>query len=212
MKIGIFSDVHADYGSLYLALRLFQDHDVESMICAGDIVEKGLEDDKVVATFRSRQIPCVQGNHDENAVHHHRLSQTNELPDEVPLKPDTIEYLDQLPTTFERTYGGVRILVAHAIPSHNAGRVFHDDGPSRLAKRFKKDLARAHCDLLVVGHTHRPFDIRYRAQRIINPGSTCSIKSRDSHTAGILDLESESFEVYHLDTGDKHDVWQADVA
>ncbi len=85
MKIGILSDVHGDMNSLQKALMFFERNAVDSMICAGDVVEKGDNDDGVVSRLRDLEILCVQGNHDENAIRHHELSGAVKVPGEVPL-------------------------------------------------------------------------------------------------------------------------------
>ena len=198
MKLGILSDIHGDMRSFEKALALFDAHKVDALLCAGDVVEKGQDDDEVVALIRELKIPCVLGNHDENAIRHFDLSSGVDIPGEVPLKLETIEFLKTLPPVLEQEVAEVNLLIAHAIPSQNWGKVFHEDGSTRLSKRLKKDLVRAGCEILIVGHTHYPFDLRFRDKRIINPGATCSIKGRDSHTVGVLDLASDGFDVFEL--------------
>lgn len=210
MKIGFFSDVHGDLGSLQAAIDLFGEQGIDEMVCAGDLVEKGREHDQVVALIRQLEIPCVKGNHDENAVRHHRLRQVVG-DDETPLQTATIDYLEGLPDTCRRLFATTSTLVTHATVSHNAGRVFHEDGDSRLAKRFKKDLAKTDCELIVVGHTHSPFDVTYRGKRVINPGACCSLKGRDSHTVGIFDFDCESFTVFGIADRAARPIYQASV-
>ena len=141
MKIGILSDIHGDLSAFRSALLLFEKHQVARILCAGDVVEKGPEEEDVVALLRERSIPCVQGNHDENAVRHHTLTVSRDDTDESLLSPETINFLRQLPSSLELDFDEQRIAVAHATFSDNAGRVFHKDGTHRLSKPFKKDLA-----------------------------------------------------------------------
>ncbi|MCA9070940.1 MAG: metallophosphoesterase family protein [Planctomycetaceae bacterium] len=211
MKIGILSDIHGDLVSLQKALTLFELHAVDSVLCAGDVVEKGRNDDEVVSLLRELGVPCVQGNHDENAIRHQELSREFKVPGEVPLKSETIEYLKSLPRVIEQNIAGTKILLTHGTPSQNAGRVFHEDGSQRLSKSFKKDLARTDCEIVVVGHTHSPFDVRYREKRVINPGATCDLKGRDSHTVGILDLPGGLFTVFELKTATPCEILECDV-
>ena len=205
-KIGILSDIHGDLDSLEKAFCLFSGEGVESIICAGDLVEKGQHHDEVVARVVEEHVSSVQGNHDENAVRHDRLSGIQSTAGEAPLQAKTIAFLRSLPHILELNFAGVSLLVAHATPSENAGRVFHIDGSMRLSKRFKKDLARTDCQIVIVGHTHSPFDIEFRDKRIINPGSTCKLKRRDSHTAGVLEMPSGTFTVFDLNDGSRCDV------
>jgi len=66
MKLGLISDIHADYPSLVKALRIFKRVGVNKILCAGDLVEKGDNGNEVVALIHRLKIPCVLGNHDEN--------------------------------------------------------------------------------------------------------------------------------------------------
>ena len=198
MKIGILSDIHGDFLSLQNAIQFFKDSAVDVILCAGDLVEKGDRPNEVVAKLKELEVPCVQGNHDANAVRHDQLNSALQVPGEVPLERATIQFLATLPPKLTLEFCDKRILLTHAIPSHSAGCVFHHDDPGRLSKTFKKDLARNPCDIAVVGHTHSPFDVTFRGKRVINPGSTCRLKTRDSHTVGVLDLAQGKFDVFSL--------------
>ena len=207
MKIGILSDIHGDFISLRKALQFFETLEVQEILCAGDLVEKGPYEDRVVAEFRARSVLCVEGNHDENAVRHHRLSEAMQLADEVALLPETIAYLNGLPHTLLLDRGEERLLVTHAAPSNNACAVFDNLNSRKLSKRFKKDLATADCSLMILGHTHYPFDITFRGKRVINPGAACKLKARDSHTCGILDLANGDFSVYRLEDLQREEIF-----
>src|SRR3954465_13757067 len=67
MKIGIISDIHGHLAPLEKALALLDRLGVEQIVCAGDLVGEGYEGDAVVKLLQARQIPCVLGNHDEEA-------------------------------------------------------------------------------------------------------------------------------------------------
>lgn len=74
MRIGIISEIHGDMPSLTAAVDYLQQQTVDLILCAGDVVERGSDDHGVVSYLRQLGIPCVQGNHDENAVRHSELS------------------------------------------------------------------------------------------------------------------------------------------
>lgn len=212
MKIGIISDIHGDCESLQAAFSLLQKAEVNQTICAGDLVERGANDHGVIRFLREHDISCVQGNHDENAVRHaelHYSTQDNGY-DATLLSSDAVEFLNQLPLSRTFTFGETSILLVHGTPSDNGALVFQDSGCNSLSKKFKKDLARMEADILVVGHTHFPFDIRYKGKRVLNPGSVCNLQSRDSHTCGILNLSNQSFTVQNPTTGDSVEVLDRD--
>jgi protein phosphatase len=163
--------------------------------------------------LRDRPILCVQGNHDENAIRHAKTSANFIDPrDETsPLDGDTLGFIEQLPASRTLTCNGTKVMLTHAIPSDNGGAAFQDESNRKLSKRFKKDLARIDADILIVGHTHYPFDVSFRGKRIINPGCICRLQSRDSHTYGILDLSNQAFAVIDVSAGESCDMisWQS---
>ena len=210
MKIGLISDLHADIASLRGALALLDQADADAIVCCADVVERGAEGGPVVQLLRERSIPCIQGNHDENAIRHARLSANRD--DEPQLSLESLDFLQRLPAFRLLTFSGIRVMLAHAIPSDNGGAAFQDASLSKLSKRFKKDLARVEAEIVVIGHTHYPFDVTYRAKWILNPGSVCNLQDRDSHTCGILDLSSLTYSVLDVLTGEccNHFVAQID--
>ena len=209
MRIGIISDIHGDMRSLMAAADCLQQQPVDLILCAGDVVERGSDDHGVISYLRQHGISCVQGNHDENAVRHSELSSDSDEPSEhespqrleTPLSHDAVEFLKALPLTLTFEFGKTTLLLAHATPSDNGAPVFQDSACDSLSKKFKKDLARMEADILIVGHTHFPFDIRYKGKRVLNPGSVCNLQSRDSHTCGILNLTDHTYSVRNLING-----------
>ena len=83
MKIGIFSDVHGHLTELQKTLALFQSHDVDQIVCLGDLVDKGTDSDGVISLMAEREITCVLGNHDAKA-------QYGWLTYNVPLTPKSL--------------------------------------------------------------------------------------------------------------------------
>ncbi len=199
MRLGIISDLHADVKSLEAALKLLDSVNVDEIVCCGDVVERGVDGDAVVRLLLERSILCVQGNHDENAIRHERLVANQG--GQPGLTQATLAFLGELPMTRSLDLNGIRLLLAHAIPSDNGGAAFQGEGLRNLAKRFKKDLAKADVDVVAVGHTHYPFDVTFGDKWIINPGAVCHLQSRDSHTCGILDLSNLDFSVFDISTG-----------
>ncbi len=208
MRTGIISDIHGDLPSLLMAVEFLKQITVDAMLCAGDLVERGADDHGVLAIVREHNILCVQGNHDENAVRHSELVShcDEDSLGESPLSLEAVTFLKELPLTRSFEFGSSRVLLAHATPTDNGAPVFQDSSCSNLSKKFKKDLARIDAEILIVGHTHFPFDIRYKDKRVLNPGSVCNLQSRDSHTCGVLDLSDQSLIVFDLKSGNPVDI------
>lgn len=118
MKVGLISDIHADLTSLLAALDLLQQQQVDLVVCAGDLVEKGTDGDAVVWLIRERQIPCVQGNHDFDAIGNQRWLRENATPNHPAVKgrflnDKTLAYLAALPFALRFEWEGWRVLLTH---------------------------------------------------------------------------------------------------
>ena len=139
MRTALISDIHGHYDGLIKVLEDIELQACHRILCLGDLVEGGAEDELVVRTIRERQIPCVQGNHDAD----HALT----------LAPEILEYLNQIPTRREED----DILYCHISPREKrlkinkkfeAWNVF-DETPHRL---------------IFTGHQHLPLIYGYKAE------------------------------------------------
>ncbi|MBN1146379.1 MAG: metallophosphoesterase family protein [Anaerolineales bacterium] len=63
---------------------------------------------------------------------------------------------------------GTRALVVHAAPGTDDGNGIH---PATTDAELRELLAGVDADLVLVGHTHLPFDRRLDGVRVVNPGS-----------------------------------------
>ena len=122
MRVGVISDLHADIASLEMVLQRFEREDISTILCGGDLVERGSDGNAVVEILQGRSIPCVKGNHDENALRHARLSR--DVDEAGRLSAKSLEFLEALPPTRDLDVDGVGLLLAHAIPSDNGGAAF----------------------------------------------------------------------------------------
>lgn len=65
-RTALISDIHGNYEGLCVVLEDIVNQNCDSIVCLGDLVEGGSEDEAVIDAIRNQQIPCVRGNHDEN--------------------------------------------------------------------------------------------------------------------------------------------------
>jgi len=185
MNIGIISDIHGDYAALEMALdRLDNVHHVDQILCAGDLVGRGPEPERVVQEIRQRAIPTVLGNHDEWSY---------------ALSPESKAYLKSLPVDWEGEYAGCRIFMCHGKPGNNIWGLYRNHVSDTLLNIMLRSLG---ADVLIVGHTHVPMYIRVKNGSVINPGSVYTFENMrpSSHTYGVLRLPEQTFDLYDLTT------------
>ena len=116
------------------------------------------------------------------------------------IKPDNLEYMQNLPITLVTRVNGKRILMAHGSPWEPLrDYVFPETGS------FKK-LANVNADVVILGHTHCPMVERIGSTMVINPGS-CG-EARDHRynlqlTYAILDLDSDEAVIKTMESLDE---------
>jgi putative phosphoesterase len=183
MDIGVISDIHGDSSALELAFnRLEQIHKVTQFVCAGDLVGRGPQPDRVVEMMRERPIPTVRGNHDEwNYV----------------LKPENKAYLRDLPLEWRGELGGRQVYMCHGKPGNNLWGLYRDHVSNTLLNMMLTSLG---VDVLISGHTHVPLFVRVDRGVVINPGSvyTFSNARATSHSYGVLHTDDLSFDLYDV--------------
>jgi putative phosphoesterase len=187
MDIGLISDVHGDQHALDIILdRLDNYHHTEHILCAGDLVGRGPEPNRVVDTIRRRDIPTVRGNHDEWYYDLH---------------PDNVKYLRALPMEWRGEFAGVNVYMCHGKPGNNLWGLYRDHISDTLLNMMLTSLG---CEVLITGHTHVPLYARVAKGCVVNPGSAYTFKSAraSSHTYGVLHLPEFAFDLYDVTAQD----------
>ncbi len=183
MNVGIISDVHGDYTALETALhRLETYHHVDQILCAGDLVGRGPQPDKVVQLVRDRGIPTVRGNHDEWS---YGLSTENK------------DYLKDLPLEWRGELGGRSVFMCHGKPGNNLWGLYRDHISNTLLNMMLVSLG---VDVLITGHTHVPLYVRVKNGCVVNPGSLYTFHNvrSTSHSYGVLQLPDLTFDLFDI--------------
>ena len=186
MHIGIISDIHADYATLEDVLDRFdRRHNVDQILCAGDLVGRGPHPDRVIDLIRAHSIPVARGNHDEWVYG---------------LRKENLRYLRGLPLNWQGELAGVKMYMCHGKPGNNMWGMYKD----HLSKTYLKMVLQSlRADVLVTGHTHLPLYIKTEWGCLVNPGSLYTFKCAraTSHTYGVLSIPDFSFRVYDANAG-----------
>lgn len=183
MKIGIISDVHGDATALETAIdRLDDFHNVDHILCAGDLVGRGPEPERVVEVVRERGILTVRGNHDEWSYG---------------MSADSKAYLKSLPIDWRGTIGGVTVYMCHGKPGNNLWGLYRDHISDTLLNMMLLSLR---ASVLITGHTHMPLYARVANGCVLNPGSLYTFDNarQTSHTYGVLNLPDLTFDLFDL--------------
>ncbi|MFZ4827384.1 MAG: metallophosphoesterase family protein [Phototrophicaceae bacterium] len=198
MKVGIISDIHGDYEALQTALdRLDNQHHADTILCAGDLIGRGPDPNRVVNCIRERSIITVRGNHDEWI--YESLTKENR------------DFLTNLPLEWREEFVGVRLYMCHGKPGNNIWGLYEAHASSTLLNLMLGSLA---VDVFVTGHTHVPMFVSVDKGCVVNPGSlyTLHTSRATSHTYGVLSLPEITFDLFDITKADLLPVMQASVA
>jgi predicted phosphodiesterase len=98
MRTALISDIHGNYAGLMAVLADIETQSCDRILCLGDLVDGGEDNDEVATYFRENGILTIQGNHDRNP---------NAL-----LSPENHEYLQRLPETIVEG----DVIYSHEVP------------------------------------------------------------------------------------------------
>jgi len=186
-RIGLVSDIHANHVALQAVLDDMADRDVETLVCAGDLVGYGPSPAECIRAVRSRDVPTVEGNHDRAVADGWGYESGDEYAYRI-LDEEVLEWLANLPR--ERSLFDGRIRVLHDHPAERDRYTYPAD--------FNPALLRDE-DVLVLGHTHVQHAEHFDEGVVVNPGSVGQPRDGDPAAAyAITDLTEPSVELHRV--------------
>jgi predicted phosphodiesterase len=130
-RIALITDIHGNLPGLQAVWRDIEACACDRVICLGDLVDGGDDNDEVVRFLRDAAVPCILGNHDENTA--------------LDLAADVRDFLASLPMSI--TEGD--IYYTHISPRASQKKIVD---PYEAWNVFDEHSAR----LTFVGHAHIP--------------------------------------------------------
>lgn len=172
MKILVVSDIHANIDAL-TAIH----EPCDAVLCLGDIVDYGPEPAACIKHLQKLSLMRVRGNHD-NAVafkidcgcgqaYRHLSEQTREYMWQV-LGRKELAWLGEPPTSMVLNSGDKHVFVTHAAPSNHLFKYLTPETPD---EEIAEELSIGGADIVIVGHSHRPFVRRVKGRLLVNVGS-----------------------------------------
>jgi putative phosphoesterase len=214
MKIGLISDIHSHLAPLQKALALLDQHGVDQIVCAGDLIGEGYEGDAVVRLLQEREILSVLGNHDEEVfgdqARIRREMRKYSTPNHLLLDSWTTAHVSSLPLTRTFVWEGLSVCLAHGTPLSNKDYLFPcphlptvPDLPRTSGfKYFEIQRVMHPLDIYILGHTHIPMLTIFNRAWFVNPGSVSRNRTDDGRTCAILTLPDRHLEVLNIETGE----------
>ena len=198
MRWGLISDIHANAPALRAVLEDLDRHNVDRVLCAGDVVGYYPFPNETIDIMVKRRAISIQGNHDRAVLNVDPSMMNPEASDAVMWTASQISdrsrrYLASLPPNTAVRSGKVFIRVFHGSPRDPIEYVYEDDVTEGL-------LLMARCSMLVMGHTHIPYVRRFPSGLIVNPGSVGQPRDGDPRASySIVDTEEGVVENHRVE-------------
>jgi putative phosphoesterase len=191
-RVAVITDIHANLPALEAALARIDELGVERIYCGGDLVGYGPRPDEVCELIQARSIPAIHGNYD-----HAIARDLDDCGCAYVTKEDrelgrrsvawTLEhtgraakdFMRELPFDLRFEVGAHRIHLVHGSP-RKVNEYLFEDKPARLYARL---AATEEADVLVFGHTHKPWVRAFGDVLFVNCGSVGKPKDGDPRGA-----------------------------
>jgi len=195
MKLAIFSDVHSNLPALTAVLADIRAVGVDDRYCLGDLVGYAPWPNETLELLQREDIPIVMGNYDDGTGYDRdECGCAYKEPTEEALgdksfgwtKAHTSEanksYMRSLHPQIRFEQDGQRFLFVHGSPRRINEYLFEDKPDST----FARIAAGAAADVIVCGHTHKPYTKQIGATLFINVGSAAKPKDGDPRACWAL--------------------------
>jgi putative phosphoesterase len=205
-RVAVITDVHANLPALQAALGRIDVLGVDATYCGGDLVGYGPHPNEVCALIAERAIPTIYGNYDYAIArdledcgcayitpHDRELGQRSVDWTLAHTDQAAKDYMRELLFDLRFAVGDTSVHLVHGSP-RKVNEYLFEDKPARLYERL---AAAEDAEVLVFGHTHKPWIHEYGRVRFVNCGSVGKPKDGDARAAfAVLQSTRDGLEVH----------------
>jgi putative phosphoesterase len=199
-RIAVITDIHGNLPALEASLQAIDAIGVDAVYCGGDLVGYGPYPNEVCRLIEERRVATIYGNYDYAigrdlhdcgcayvTQHDRELGQQSVAWTLANTNQHAKEFMRALPFDLRFELGEQRVRLVHGSP-RKVNEYLFEDKPARLYERL---AGLAECDVLLFGHTHKPWIQSYGGVLFVNCGSVGKPKDGDPR-AGFALLELEA--------------------
>lgn len=209
MRLAIIADVHSNIHALEAVVRELEKTDHDMVLCAGDIVGYGANPNECCSRVRELADLAVFGNHELAAL-------TGDVIWMNPHAARAAVWTSDTLTHDSRDFLSQLELEARVDADGKACAMYHGSVRSAIQYVYENEvtagmLESAECSLLILGHTHRPYAVRFPQGIAVNPGSVGQPRDGDPRASfAVLDTKNLQCEIKRT-RYDTEGAWEAIV-
>ncbi len=191
-SVAVITDIHANLPALQAALERIEQLGITRVYCGGDLVGYGPHPNEVCALIEERDIPTIYGNYDYAIArdledcgcayvtqHDRDLGQRSVEWTLANTHQRAKDLMGALPFDLQFDLGDSAVHLVHGSP-RKVNEYLFEDKPARLYERL---ASAEQADLLVFGHTHKPWIREHGGVLFVNCGSVGKPKDGDPRAA-----------------------------
>ncbi|MCY6370195.1 metallophosphoesterase family protein [Clostridium ganghwense] len=193
MKIAVISDIHSNVYALQEVIKDINNRNIDLTVCVGDLVGYCPFPNEVIDLIRKENILTIMGNYDD-AVGNIRIVCGCDYPDPRDAENATTslswtientseknrKYLRELPKEMKLTFGEKEITFVHGSTRRiNEYLKENSEEAKEVMEYFTEDI-------LVCGHTHKPYYKMYGDKILVNAGSVGKSKTGNPHANYVI--------------------------
>jgi putative phosphoesterase len=202
MRLAILSDIHGNLHALEAAWADMEAQRPDSIYCLGDLVGYGAFPNEVIDFLRARSVPTVMGNYDEGVgfdlddcgcayrgAEERARGDVSRIWSQTHTTAENKLFLQALPMQIRLEEAKPTLLLVHGSPRKINEYLFEDRPPAT----FERLAALAGTEVVVFGHTHRPYQKRVGKTLFVNAGSVGKPHDGDWRSCyAVLELGKET--------------------
>jgi putative phosphoesterase len=194
-RIAVFSDLHGNSAATEAVLSAIDAEAPDAVYNLGDLVGYGAKPNETISLIRERSIPTIMGNYDDGVgFDRDDCGCAYKDPEEESRGQQSLFWTRAVTTDENKAYlrtlvpeirfeaEGKRFLLVHGSPRRMNEYLFEDRDPRTLARIAQG----AEAEVLVFGHTHKPWVREIENVLFINDGSVGKPKDGDPRAAWAL--------------------------